>query len=391
MTQQLSDHTLDYLMEGFQLISFDWRYLYLNDSVVRQSMYPRDELIGFTMMEKYPGIENTELFSTLRRCMRKRISEQIENEFSYPSGEKGWFELHIQPVPEGIFILSIDITRRKEAEASLMKLNENLEELVASRTSQLESKNKDIIDSLNYAQNIQKAFLPNRDEFLNLFPDALLINKPKDIVSGDFYWYRDLGDEIITVAADCTGHGVPGALMSMIGIEKLNNITLKTTDPSEILHQLNKSIRIAMGSSSIYEQCLDGMDIALCLINKITGSVTFSGANRPAWIIRKDASEVEVIKATKKAIGGFTEHDQCFDSHELQLASGDTLYLFSDGYADTFSDQQKKMTTKRFREFLLEIQHETMRRQEELLENFVEQWKAGTEQIDDILVVGIRF
>src|SRR3989338_7701149 len=165
MTQQLSDHTLDYLMEGFQLISFDWRYLYLNDSVVRQSMYPRDELIGFTMMEKYPG---------------------IENEFSYPSGEKGWFELHIQPVPEGIFILSIDITRRKEAEASLMKLNENLEELVASRTSQLESKNKDIIDSLNYAQNIQKAFLPNRDEFLNLFPDALLINKPKDIVSGDF-------------------------------------------------------------------------------------------------------------------------------------------------------------------------------------------------------------
>lgn len=387
----LNDHTLDYLLEGFQLIGFDWRYLYVNDAVVRQSKYAREELLGFTMLEKYPGIEQTEMFRTLERCMVDRTPSQIESEFVYPDQSTSWFELHVQPVPEGIFVLSIDITRRKQVEEELIRLNESLEEQVALRTRQLEIRNKDILDSLHYAKNIQKAFLPNPTEFHRLFPKALLINQPKDIVSGDFYWYRDLGNRVLIAAADCTGHGVPGALMSMIGIEKLNNIALKTSDPAEILRQLNRSIKIAMSSPIMRNRCLDGMDIAVCSIDRLTGHITYSGAQRPLWYVRRDEEEMHVVKPTKHAIGGHTGPYEYFERHELQLQPGDTLYLFSDGYPDTFGQEtQKKLTTKRFREILLEIRDRTMPEQEIFLHEFIDDWKGEMEQIDDILVIGVR-
>lgn len=127
---QFREATLDNLMEGFQLISFDWRYLYLNEAVVKQSKYTKEELLGYTMMEKYPGIEQTPLFSVLRECMHKRVSNHFENEFTYPDQSKGWFELRIQPIPEGLFILSIDITERKMAELKKKEYVEGLEEMI---------------------------------------------------------------------------------------------------------------------------------------------------------------------------------------------------------------------------------------------------------------------
>lgn len=136
--------SLDTMLEGIQIISFDWRYVYVNDAVARQGKYPKEELMGHTMMEKYPGIENTELFSVLRYCMSERVSKHMENEFSYPDGSKDWFELNIQPVPQGILILSINITERKKAEEKIKKLNDELEQKVKERTSQLESVNKEL-------------------------------------------------------------------------------------------------------------------------------------------------------------------------------------------------------------------------------------------------------
>ena len=391
MTGHLDNSTLDYLMEGFQLISFDWRYLYVNEAVVKQSKYSAEELIGFTMMEKYPGIENTEMFRGLECCMIERVPQQIENQFTFPDNSIGWFELVIQPVPDGIFILSIDITRRKRADMELVKLNESLEKIVALRTAQLESKNKDITDSLNYAKNIQKSFLPDKINFLNLFPDSMIVYKPKDIVSGDFYWFKQLNGKIIIAAADCTGHGVPGALVSMIGIEKLNTAVLKSQDPSSILKQLNKSVKVALSQSVQKEDCYDGMDIALCSIDIISRDIKYAGANRPIWLIRKGATEVEEIRGTRASIGGFTENSQHFENFEIVLKTGDTLYIFSDGYADTFSGLTgKKLTTKKFKEVLLNIQNKTMHQQQKYLGDYIEAWKAGVEQIDDILVMGIR-
>ncbi len=390
MTKNLSNKTLDYLLEGFQLISYDWRYLYVNDAVVKQSKNTRVNLIGYTMMEKYPGIENTEMFRILKRCMHERTSEQMENFFIYPDNTVAWFELHIQPVPEGIFILSIDISKRKEAEIELLKLNEKLEDMVAIRTSQLERKNKDILDSLNYAKNIQKAFLPKKTDLFNLFPNSLIIYKPKDIVSGDFYWYKDYSDRVILAAADCTGHGVPGALMSIICIEKLNNVILKSRHPSEILEKLNRSIKIALKQSDINVRNNDGMDIAVCSIDKKNRTVLFAGANRPLWIIRKGHTSIEEIKATKKAIGGHTEDSQHFASHKIKLQAGDIFYIFSDGYADTFNGKNKKMTTKKFKEVLWCMRNKDMSEQKKHLENFIERWKGEMEQVDDILVIGIE-
>ena len=383
--------TLNHLLEGFQLISYEYKYLYVNDAVVKQSKFNREELIGFTMMERYPGIENTEMFKVLCECMTNRSSKQIENEFHYPDGSTGWFELHMQPVPEGVFILSVDISKRKIAEKELVEMNERLEEMVELRTQQLKIKNKDITDSLNYAKNIQKAFLPNKSDLQIFLPDSTILYKPKDIVSGDFYWFREQNDNVLIAAADCTGHGVPGALVSMIGIEKLDNSALKSFEPSEILKHLNQGIKIALSQSDVYAHTHDGMDIALCCFDKKKQLLHFSGASRPLWIIRKEGQKVEDIKSNSNSIGGFNKEFICFENHTIQLKKGDTFYLFSDGFADTFSGLTgKKLTTKKFKELLLSIQHLTMPEQKKYLNVFIENWKAGIEAIDDILVIGVR-
>lgn len=256
---------------------------------------------------------------------------------------------------------------------------------------QLESAYRDITDSINYAKIIQDAMLPELAILQNSFPQSFILNKPKNTLSGDFYWFKKNKNLISIAAVDCTGHGVPGAFMSIIGSEKLKDAISLSTDTSEILKQLNLKIKASLHQSKNTRSTRDGMDIALCSVNTKNNTLKYAGANRPLWIIRKDQTTLEEIKATKKAIGGFTKDDQHFVSHEIKLQRGDTFYIFSDGYADTFGGpKDKKMKTKKFREILLNIQNKTMQEQERHLNDFVESWKAGREQIDDILIIGVR-
>jgi serine phosphatase RsbU (regulator of sigma subunit) len=284
---------------------------------------------------------------------------------------------------------------------SLRSKNElifRLDEKVKEKTKEinlknllLEQKNKDITDSINYAKKIQHAMLPAKEDIHSAFPDSFILFKPKDIVSGDFYFFQKNGKNIFIAAADCTGHGVPGALMSMIGSEKLQDAVLQNKEPSEILRLLNKGIRSSLRQSESNESTRDGMDIALCSVDTDNCIVKYAGANRPLWIIRKGQSTIEEIKATKAAIGGFTHDDQHFETHEVKLQKEDVFYIFSDGYADTFSGKDgKKLTTKKFKEVLLQIKDKPMQQQGQHLESYIETWKAGTEQVDDILVIGIR-
>ena len=280
---------------------------------------------------------------------------------------------------------------------NLLRLPSAIENVVSKKKiehllEKLETAHKDIKDSINYAKRIQNAMLPDTALLSDSFPKSFILYKPKDILSGDFYWFKKEGNTSFISAVDCTGHGVPGALMSMIGIEKLNNAVAKTNEPSEILKQLNKSIEIALCQSTHYEHSQDGMDIALCAIDKETRILKFSGANRPPWIIRHGQTELEEIRGTKKAIGGLTMGiSPDFENHEIKLELGDTFYIFSDGYADQFGGEQKqKLFTKRFKELLLSIQDQTMQQQEKYLNNFIEDWKAGADQVDDILVIGVR-
>jgi serine phosphatase RsbU (regulator of sigma subunit)/uncharacterized protein HemY len=254
----------------------------------------------------------------------------------------------------------------------------------------IEKKNREILDSIHYALLIQQAVLPVKKDIYKALKDVFILYKPKDIVSGDFYFFHKNEKYIFIASADCTGHGVPGAFMSMSGSEKLKEAVLQSTDTSEILKTLNKGIKTSLKQSDSYESTRDGMDIALCSIDTVNCIVKYAGANRPLWIIRKGQGVVDEIKATKKAIGGFTEDSQHFETHEIKLQKGDTFYISTDGYADTFSVQDKKLTTKKFKELLLSIQDKSMQDQELHLENFIENWKGGAEQIDDILVIGVQ-
>jgi sigma-B regulation protein RsbU (phosphoserine phosphatase) len=255
----------------------------------------------------------------------------------------------------------------------------------------MEEKNRNITDSINYAKRIQEAQLPRMDEIFAAFPECFVLFKPKDIVSGDFYFFHKNNESVFIVAADCTGHGVPGAFMSMIGSEKLEEALAHSSDTSEILKHLNKGIKNSLHQSEDSQSTRDGMDIAICSVDTKNRIVKYAGANRPLWIIRKGESSVEEIKATKKAIGGFTENEQHFENHELKLRQGDTFYITTDGYADQFgAEYGKKLMTKKFKEILLNIQDKTMREQEKHLDNYIEDWKGITEQVDDILVVGVR-
>lgn len=261
------------------------------------------------------------------------------------------------------------------------------------KNRKIEEKNLEITDSINYAKTIQNAMMPDYRQLGKILPESFILFRPKAIVSGDFYFFLESNNKIFLAAADCTGHGVPGAFMSLIGYDKLAEAVNRTMHVGEALSVVNKGIKDALRQSSSGGSSHDGMDIALCAIEMSNDGmkINYSGANRPLWIIRKDTREVKEIIPTKKGIGGFTDDEQQFDIHELQLTRGDCFYLFSDGYADQFGGMQgKKFSKKRFKELLVEANELPMTEQMDMLDEFILKWKEKEEQIDDILVIGVR-
>lgn len=254
---------------------------------------------------------------------------------------------------------------------------------------ELEEKRREIQDSINYAKQIQRAILPKPEEILATL-QCFGLYKPRDIVSGDFYWFARVDEKVLIAAADCTGHGVPGAFMSMIGIDKLNQaIQDKVIQPAQILSSLNKGIRQALRQGEQDSKSRDGMDIALCSFDFAAGVVEYAGANRPLYLVRK--GELTEVKPTKAAIGGWTEDALQFENNRLQVQKGDTIYIFTDGYADQMGGAKgKKIMTKKFREILLSIQHLGMEDQEKELDRIFNEWRGNHEQVDDVLVIGIR-
>lgn len=278
--------------------------------------------------------------------------------------------------------------------------NEKLEQMVTIRTnevnrqkSEIELKNRDILDNLQYAKRIQEAILPEIKLIYQTLQDSFIIYLPKDIVSGDFYSFSQKNENVIIAAADCTGHGVTGAFMSMIGTSLLNQIINEhgITEPAQILKNLNAGIIDALKQSEGEKEIHDGMDIALCSLDLKNSKLIYSGANRPLWIFKN--GEMSMIKPSKAAIGGYqSARKEDFTQHEIPLSKGDTIYLFTDGYADQFGGPEgKKLLSKRFREMLKEIQHLPMSEQEKYLIKAFYDWKGNVGQVDDVLVIGVRF
>ncbi len=274
---------------------------------------------------------------------------------------------------------------------------EKQKEQVDSAYDQLEEKNTEILDSINYAKRIQTAILPPDRLVKQYLADSFILYKPKDIVAGDFYWMEPQKDRILFAAADCTGHGVPGAMVSVVCNNGLNRATREfgLTDPGQILDKTRELVIAEFEKSE--EEVKDGMDIALCSLEQSSlegNTLKYAGANNPLWIIRKGTSEIEEIKANKQPIGKYAD-PKPYTTHSVELQKGDTVYIFSDGYADQFGgDKGKKFKAANFKKLLLSIQNETIERQKELIDQAFEDWKdAGgqpIEQLDDVCVIGLR-
>ncbi|MDB4710686.1 tetratricopeptide repeat protein [Flavobacteriales bacterium] len=285
-----------------------------------------------------------------------------------------------------VTIFSIFIIRRLQISKGLNNTILKQQKEVLFAYQQLEEKNKEVMDSINYANRIQTAILPREKMIKELLNEAFIIYKPKDIVAGDFYWIEKSKDGILFAAADSTGHGVPGAMVSVVCNYALNR-SLKEfglTDPGKIL---DKTRDIVVGEfEKSDEDVKDGMDIALCSINGL--KLKYSGANNPLLIVRE--SGLIIVKANKQPIGK-THNPTPFKTHEIQLKKEDQIYLFSDGFSDQFGGEKgKKLKLKPFKELILETSKQPILKQKEKISEFFEDWRRGYEQVDDVCIISIR-
>jgi len=252
----------------------------------------------------------------------------------------------------------------------------------------VEEKSKSILDSITYAKRLQDAIIPPINLIKKYLPESFVLYKPKDIVAGDFYWMERAGDNILIAAADCTGHGVPGALVSVVCSNALNR-TVKEfhiTQPGKILDKVRELVLETFEKSESNVQ--DGMDISLCCLNTKTNEMQWSGAYNSLWYIQN--GEMKELPADKQPIGK-VDKPQAFNTYNLNLQKDDTLYLFTDGYADQFGGPKgKKFKYKQFQEVLTENAGKTMEEQMKTLDEVLNEWKGTLEQVDDILVIGIK-
>jgi serine phosphatase RsbU (regulator of sigma subunit) len=263
-------------------------------------------------------------------------------------------------------------------------------ELMQSKL-ELEQKSKETLDSIIYAKRIQEAILPLKERIVESLPESFVFHLPRDIVSGDFYWFKRIDNKIFIASVDCTGHGVPGAFMSMIGAVLLDDIVEKkgVYEPDQILTELHKDVVKSLKQDRKEKASKDGMDIALCVFDTEFKILKFAGAFRP--LIHISDGVMNRIKADSAPIGGVGAHTPKFTQHKINIKKGDSIYIYTDGFADQFGgERNKKYMTKRFREFLLSISDFPIQEQQIMLKTELDQWQGVAEQVDDILVIGIK-
>ncbi len=279
-----------------------------------------------------------------------------------------------------------------ERTKEVVEKNEELEasnEQIVHQSQIIDEKNKEFNSSVRYAATIQSAFLPMLDELKNTFEESFVLYKPRDVVSGDFYWFKRYEDVFVVAAVDCTGHGVPGALMSMIGMTLLNGIVGSddVKSPDQAMIRIDQEIKEAFEKSEIENK--DGMDLALVAINIKENYLQYCGAQRPLFMVR-DGKLLE-YKANKVSIGGYYEGIKSFDYDDILFKKGDCIYIFSDGYQDQFGGpNDKKFKVKAMKDLIIKNSHLPMVEQEKIMRHEIESWMGDNEQTDDILVIGIR-
>ncbi|MBC7695990.1 MAG: SpoIIE family protein phosphatase [Burkholderiales bacterium] len=380
----IQDQILDKLNTLIVVLNNDGSIDYVSKSAQQLLGYNSQELLGnnwweATRFSKPEGekVKNKilDIFSN-----RKLSTQTFEHELRTSAGGKKWIRWNVSYLNDDQLVsIGYDITDNKVNEKRLLESNRQLSE-----------QNKDITDSIYYAQRIQQSILQKEEQLNEYFEDSFLLYKPKDIVSGDYYWFYE--DELYKyiAAVDCTGHGVPGAMMSMVANSMFKEVFInrKITDPSSILKALDEELEktINKNQDATFN---DGMDVSLIRIEKATNLLTFSGAFRSILISRENS--VTELKGSRYPIGFYSGVEKKFDTQTFQLMKNDSIYLYTDGFNDQFGgEKNKKLNKANFRELLKTIQDMNMDEQEAFLEYSFNNWKQDNDQTDDVLVIGIR-
>src|ERR1051326_1606341 len=334
--------------------------------------YPHEKLLKLTVFDLHPKNMLNRSSEVIADVWEKKGLIYTDVPFVTANGEILPVECSAKVIPydgrPAILIYARDIRERLR-----------MEKEIRDKNAIIEQKNKDITDSINYAQRIQQAILSDRDEVKKYFPQSFILFKPKDIVSGDFYWFTHRDGTTFIAAADCTGHGVPGGFRSMIGNSFLNEVVNEKNihRPDLILNELREKIIRSLRQKGESLENKDGMDISLCAIKD--NELLFSGANNPLWLVRN--KELKEFSADKQPIG-FHPNLKPFSLNKFSLEEGDMLYLFSDGYADQFGGpKRKKFMYRQFEELLLSVQDKEMNEQKRILDEKIEDWRGKLEQI----------
>ncbi|MBL4667768.1 MAG: tetratricopeptide repeat protein [Flavobacteriales bacterium] len=374
-------------IDGYDMLSAD---LYLKGDYKKAYEY-KDEYI--LLKDSIKLLENEEHIENLNA---KYESDKKELQIDALNKDKQVQELEIkkqnlQKIAFAIgfglmLILAVVIFRslKQKQRANFLIIKQKKE--VELQKNIVEEKNQEILDSITYAKRIQSAILPSTKVVKEYLQESFILYKPKDIVAGDFYWLEQREDKVLFAAADCTGHGVPGAMVSVVCNNALNRSVREhaLTDPGEILNKTREIVIQEFEKSD--EVVQDGMDIALCSLEGNT--LKYAGAHNPLWIIRN--GEILETKANKQPIGKF-DNPEPYITHSFELQKGDSIYIFSDGYVDQFGGEKgKKFKSRAFRELLLSIQDKDMEEQKIIIDNSFETWKGDLEQIDDVCIIGVR-
>ena len=356
------------------------RVSYINPVIETYTGFAKEHFLQKSLSE----IEfNAAIVSQWQDVLKKVISgkEKVAVEMNFPS-VMGDRVMQVNAIPEynteqaldSVLVVSHDITDRKLAEL------------------EIQSKNRKITESINYAQRIQGSILPNNAVIQHIFPQSFILYKPRDVVSGDFPWFLQKGDDCYIAAVDCTGHGVPGALISLIGYFLLNNAIRDFSEPGQILDELDKAVTHTLRQDTEDSSTRDGMDIALCKINLKTNTLQYAGAHRPLYCWQNNA--LLEIKGDKYPIGGGQYKARSkFQTHTLAIEKNDAVFFCSDGYPDQFGGpDNRKLSSKRVRDLIIENNAgKSMPEMYQVFDEAFETWKNGYKQTDDVLLIGIRF
>jgi PAS domain S-box-containing protein len=358
---------------------------YVSPSVKRILGFEPEQLIGegWWKLTRDNDTERKEILELVARQIKQsKLLETVpyERMLKTATGGDKWILWNTSKGPLNTLVgIGHDITDRKKAEVRLQEQHRVLEQ-----------HNKDMLDSIQYASHIQKAILPDISFLKNEFSDAFVLYQPKDVVSGDYYFFYKRENKVFVVAIDCTGHGVPGALMSVVANSILKEVIINKGlhDPAEILYAMDEELYLALnkGSSDVTN---DGMDAAIAVFDQATGIVSFSGAFRPMLLLR-DGEFIE-FESGRYPVGFYGDVSKVFKTEQRSFLKDDTFYFFTDGYCDQFGgENKKKFNRRRFKELLLSAQGMEMEEQESFLSYALRNWRQEEPQVDDVLVLGLR-